>query len=84
MLLPFAGRLWRFAVRSLMKRDRAQPRLLLTKRESASSLGMSVRHFERHVQASLRCVRSGQLTLYPLRDLERWAEDEAIVNGRAA
>jgi hypothetical protein len=67
-----------------MKRDRPQPRLLLTKREAASSLGMSVRHFERHVQANLRCVYSGQLTLYPLRDLERWAEDEATVSGRAA
>jgi hypothetical protein len=67
-----------------MKRDRPQPRLLLTKQEAASSLGMSVRHFERHVQASLRCVYSGQLTLYPLRDLERWAEDEATVSGRAA
>jgi len=44
---------------------------------------MSVRHFERHVQAQLRCVRSGQLTLYHLRDLERWAEEEATVGGRA-
>jgi hypothetical protein len=67
-----------------MKLERPQPRLLLSKREAASSLGMSVRHFERHVQAHLRCVRSGQLTLYPVRDLERWAEDEATIAGRAA
>jgi hypothetical protein len=26
----------------------------------------------------------GQLTLYPLRDLERWTEDEATIGGRAA
>lgn len=64
--------------------QRSQPRLLLSKREAAGSLGMSVRHFERHVQPQLPCVRSGQLTLYPLRDLERWAEDEATINGRAA
>jgi hypothetical protein len=67
-----------------MRADRPQPRLLLSKREAASSLGMSVRHFERHVQPDIRCVRSGQLTLYPLRDLERWAEDEATISGRAA
>jgi hypothetical protein len=78
------GRVHRFAVSNHMKRERPQPRLLLSKREAASSLGMSVRHFERHVQARLRCVRSGQLTLYPLGDLERWAEDEATISGRAA
>jgi len=63
---------------------RSQPRLLLSKQEAAASLGMSVRHFERHVQARLRCVRSGQLTLFLLRELERWAEDEATVAGRVA
>ena len=68
---------------SSLKQLRPQPRLLLSKREAAASLGMSVRHFERHVQAELRCVRSGQLTLYHLRDLERWAEEEATVAGRA-
>jgi hypothetical protein len=60
------------------------PRLLLTKREAAHALGMSVRHFERHVQTALRCVHSGSLTLYLVRDLERWAHDEATFGGRAA
>jgi hypothetical protein len=45
---------------------------------------MSVRHFERHVQGEIRCVRSGQLTLYQLRDLERWADEEGTIGGRAA
>ena len=67
-----------------MKRERPHLRLLLTKREAATSLGMSVRHFERHVQPELRCVHSGQLTLYPLRDLERWTDEHATVGGRAA
>ncbi len=66
-----------------MSELRPQPRLLLKKREAAGLLGMSIRHFERHVQPQLRCVRCGQLTLYHLRDLERWAEDEATVSGRA-
>jgi hypothetical protein len=60
------------------------PRMLLTRREAARALGMSLRHFQRHVQPHLRCVYSGQLRLYPVRDVERWAEDEACRQGRAA
>ncbi|HET8814996.1 MAG TPA: hypothetical protein VFM51_08580 [Solirubrobacterales bacterium] len=37
-------------------------------------MGMSLSHFQRHVQPDLRCVRSGQLRLYRPRDLERWLE----------
>lgn len=50
------------------------PRLLLTREESARALGMSLSHFQRHVQSQLRCVYSGQLRLYRPEDLERWAE----------
>jgi len=60
------------------------PRMLLTRREAAATLGMSLRHFQRHVQPQVRCVYSGQLRLYPVRDLERWAEDEPCHEGRAA
>lgn len=63
---------------------KAVPRLLLTKREAAAALGMSVRHFERHVQAHVRCVHSGQLTLYPVGDLERWTLNESTIGGRVA
>jgi hypothetical protein len=55
----------------------------VSKQHAAMVLDMSVRHFERHVQSELRCVYSGQLTLYHLHDLERWAEDEATLEGRA-
>jgi hypothetical protein len=58
--------------------------MLLTRREAAVSLGMSLRHFQRHVQPHVRCVYSGQLRLYPVGDLARWAEDEACRDGRAA
>jgi hypothetical protein len=54
------------------------PRLLLTREESARALGMSLRHFQRHVQSDLPCVYSGQLRLYRPRDLERWAESTAF------
>lgn len=54
-----------------------QARLLLTRREAAAALGVSLSHFQRHVQPFLRCVYSGQLRLYRPYDLERWAEREA-------
>lgn len=52
-------------------------RVLLTRREAAVLLGMSLSHFQRHVQAQLPCVYSGQLRLYLPRDLEAWAEKAA-------
>jgi hypothetical protein len=55
---------------------RAVPRVLLSRKEAAVALGMSLRHFQRHVQPHIRCVYSGQLRLYPLKELERWAEAE--------
>jgi len=57
---------------------RPQPRILLNKQEAAIALGMSVSHFERNVQASLPCVYSGQLTLYRVRDLDRWSDAHAV------
>lgn len=61
-----------------------QPRLLLTKEEAARALGMSISHFQRHVQSQIRCVYSGQLSLYHYRDLERWANEEATIGGRSS
>lgn len=53
------------------------PRLLLTRKEAAEALGMSLSHFQRHVQPFIPCVYSGQLRLYRPVDLERWAEESA-------
>lgn len=53
------------------------PRFLLTRREAAEALGMSLSHFQRHVQPHLPCVYSGQLRLYRPRELAKWAEQEA-------
>jgi excisionase family DNA binding protein len=52
-------------------------RLLVTRKEAARALGVSLSHFQRHVQPHLPCVYSGQLRLYRLADLERWIEAEA-------
>jgi AraC-like DNA-binding protein len=48
------------------------PRLAFSRKEAAAALGMSLRHFQRHVQPQLRCVYCGQLRLYPVAELERW------------
>ena len=65
------------ASRTATATPRTQPRVLLSKQEAAAALAMSVRHFERYVQANVPCVYCGQLTLYRLRDLERWADSRA-------
>jgi hypothetical protein len=49
----------------------------LTKAEAAAALSMSVDSFERYVQSDLRVIRRGRLRLYPVADLERWANDNA-------
>ena len=55
----------------------AVPRLALTREEAAASLGMSVSHFERNVQPTMRVVRSGQLVLIPISEVERWLQRNA-------
>jgi hypothetical protein len=64
---------------SVQKRNPAVPRVTLTKREAAAALGISVDSFERHVQPDLRVVRRGRMRLIPLRELERWAADNAAL-----
>lgn len=56
---------------------RAAPRLALSKPEAAEALGMSLNSFERHAQPELRVIRRGKLRLFPIRDLERWLEENA-------
>jgi hypothetical protein len=53
------------------------PRLLYTREESAQALGMSLSHFQRHVQPHIPCVYVGQLRQYRPEDLRAWAEREA-------
>ena len=53
------------------------PRLMLTRREAAVALGMSLNHFARHVQPELKVVASGQLVLIPVGELERWVQRHA-------
>ena len=62
----------------------AAPRLALTRNEAAAALGVSLRHFQRHVQPHLQCIYSGQLRLYPVAELERWIREESLRHGSAA
>ena len=61
-----------------LNRCRQINRLALTRAEAADALGISVDHFERHIQPDLRLIRSGRLVLVPLADLEKWIAENAI------
>jgi hypothetical protein len=64
--------------------DRDTSRLALSRSEAAAALGVSLRHFQRHVQPHVRCIYSGQLRLYPVAELERWIHDQSFHHGTAA
>jgi hypothetical protein len=60
------------------------PRLTVTvapvsvpKPVAAQVLGMSVDSFDRYVMAEVRCVRRGSLRLFPVAELDRWANENA-------
>lgn len=53
-------------------------RLALSKREAADALGVSVDFLEEHVMHELRVVRRGRRRLIPVRELERWLEENAL------
>jgi hypothetical protein len=57
------------------------PRVALTREEAAASIGVSLAHFERHVQPHLRVIRSGSARLIPLRELDGWADRAATLAG---
>ncbi len=61
------------------------PRLALKRREAAASLGMSLTSFETYVQPDLRVVRRGSVRLVPVRELERWLDEngERVLDGAA-
>jgi hypothetical protein len=57
------------------------PRLALTRGEAAAALGVSLSHFERHVQPDLRLIYTGSARLVPVRELEAWADRSATRAG---
>ncbi len=55
----------------------AVERILYTREEAATALGMSVDTFERRVQPFIRIVPCGALVQVPPEELRRWARDNA-------
>jgi DNA-binding HxlR family transcriptional regulator len=53
------------------------PRIALRPREAAASLGVAESYFNEHVRPELRVVRKGRKVLVPVRELERWAAENA-------
>ncbi len=53
------------------------PRIALTAKDAALSLGMSVDSLEKFVQPHVRVIRQGRLRLFPVAELSRWAEENA-------
>ena len=52
-------------------------RLTLSPEEAAQALGVSRDFFDAHVKPELRVIRRGRLVLVPVRELERWVEENA-------
>jgi len=59
------------------ERHASAGRLAITRAEAARALGVSINSFERHVQPELKIVRRGKLRLIPVREIERWLEENA-------
>jgi hypothetical protein len=53
------------------------PAVALPPREAAAALGMSPSSFDRNVKPEVRLIRRGSLVLVPVRELERWADENA-------
>jgi hypothetical protein len=51
--------------------------IALPKPAAAAALGISVDSFDRYVMADVRCIRRGSLRLYPVTELQRWADENA-------
>ena len=65
-------------IRQRAQHDSASPgRLALSKSEVAEALGVSVDFLEQHVMHEPRVVRRGRRRLIPVRELERWLEENA-------
>jgi predicted DNA-binding transcriptional regulator AlpA len=52
-------------------------RLSLGAEEAAEALGVSRDNFDEHIAPDLRRVRAGRRVLYPVKEIERWLEQNA-------
>ncbi len=54
-------------------------RLAITRAEACDALGISLDHFERHIQSDVRLIRTGRRLLVPIKELNRWIKDTGAV-----
>jgi hypothetical protein len=54
------------------------PAIALPPAEAAAALGMGETAFREHVAPDLRVILRGRMRLYPVSELERWADENAI------
>lgn len=55
----------------------ADPRIALTRAEAAKALGVGLTTFKEKIAPELRVIREGKVRLYPVAELERWADERA-------
>jgi hypothetical protein len=60
-----------------MRPHREIPCLALTRTEAAQSLGMGTTSFDEEVRPYVRAYRDGKLRLYPVRELERFLDENS-------
>jgi hypothetical protein len=53
------------------------PRICLTRREAAASIGLGLTAFETRIQPHLKVVRVGAKVLVPVSELERYVAENA-------
>jgi hypothetical protein len=54
------------------------PRLALNQKEAAAALGYGVDHFKVHVRPDLKAVYTGDAIRYPVTELQRWLDRNAV------
>lgn len=59
------------------EQTRHVPRIALTRAEAAEALGVGLTTFKVKIAPELRVVREGKVRLYPVAELERWADQRA-------
>lgn len=57
------------------------PPILVTRKEAARMLGVSIDFFADHVQPELRYVKRRRFVRIPVEEIQRWARTNAAVQG---
>jgi hypothetical protein len=59
------------------KGERVVTRIAYDRPEAAAAVGMGITSFETYVAPHIRSIRVGRMVLYPVRELEKWVEQNA-------